>query len=53
MFISSVCIKKYRVNHFKKSIKSLTIVKNENEAFPGIWSNYDYTIRFHKNYHVI
>ena len=45
-------IKNITINHFKKSAKSLTIVKHENESFPDIWSSYyDYIIRFHKKYH--
>ena len=45
-------IKNITINHFKKSVKSLTIVKHENESFPDIRRTcYDYIIRFHKNYH--
>ena len=44
-------IKNITINHFKKSVKSLTIVKHENESFPDIRRTcYDYIIRFHKNY---
>ena len=45
-------LKNIAIFNFKKSVKNLTVVKNEIEEYPDIWSScYDYIIRFHKKYH--
>ena len=47
-------LKNKTINSFKKNIKNLTIVNNENESYSDIWITcYDYILRFHKKYHSI